>query len=291
MKKTYTQKTLKAPAHLKGIGVHSGASVDLGLLPADINHGIKFQRTDIDANNIIDATYDLVSDTRMSTTLTNAHGASVSTVEHLMSALAGYGITNCLIKVSGPEIPIMDGSAQDFCDAIKTAGIENQQHEQQAIEILQPIHVESGDSWAELSPSLGRSFTVNFDFSKRLPSALEQSQDISFNLDEENFHLLFAKARTFGLYEDARKVQAMGLAKGASLDNTIIIKDDGVLNAEGLRHPNEFSQHKVLDAIGDLALCDHYIVGAYCAYNGSHDLNNKLLRKLFATPDAWKHTK
>lgn len=289
MKKTYIQKTLKAPALLKGVGVHSGAPVDLELVPAGINHGIKFQRTDITTDNVIDATYDLVSDTRMSTTLTNAHGASISTVEHLMSALAGYGITNCLIKVSGPEIPIMDGSAQDFCDSIQAAGLDNQQCDKQTIKIVHTIRVEYGDSWAELSPSSDRTFTVNFDFSKRLPRALEQSQDISFNLDEGNFHLLFAKARTFGLYDDARKVQAMGLAKGASLDNTIIIKDDGILNPEGLRHPDEFSQHKILDAIGDLALCNNNIIGAYASYNGSHDLNNKLLHKLFNTPDAWKN--
>ena len=204
MKKRYTQKTLKAPAILKGIGVHSGAPVDLELHPAATDHAIKFQRTDIENNNIVDATYDLVSDTRMSTTLTNIHGVSISTVEHLMSALSGYGVTNCLIKVSGPEIPIMDGSAQDFCDAIQAVGIENQEYAKKSIKILQTIRVESGTSWAKFSPSPERTLTVNFDFSKRLPNTLEQSQDITFNLDNDNFHLLFAKARTFGLYEKFR---------------------------------------------------------------------------------------
>lgn len=286
MKKKYTQKTLKSPAHLNGIGVHSGTPVNLALLPAAINHGIKFQRTDIATNNIINATYDFVSDTKMSTTLTNTHGANISTVEHLMSALAGYGITNCLIKVSGPEVPIMDGSAEDFCNAIQAVGTDNQQHEKEYVKVLKDIRVESGDAWASFTPSTERTFTVNFDFLKRLPSALKQSHDVTFNLDDDNFHLFFAKARTFGLYEDARKVQAMGLAKGANLDNTIIIKDDGILNAEGLRHPDELSQHKILDAVGDLALCSHFIIGAYSAYNGSHYLNNKLLRKLFETADS-----
>ncbi|PIZ33694.1 MAG: UDP-3-O-[3-hydroxymyristoyl] N-acetylglucosamine deacetylase [Alphaproteobacteria bacterium CG_4_10_14_0_8_um_filter_37_21] len=286
MKKKYTQKTLKSPAHLNGIGVHSGTPVNLELLPAAINHGIKFQRTDIATNNIINATYDCVSDTKMSTTLSNKHGANISTVEHLMSALAGYGITNCLIKVSGPEVPIMDGSAEDFCNAIQAVGTDNQQHEKEYVKVLKDIRVESGDAWASFTPSTERTFTVNFDFLKRLPSALKQSHDVTFNLDDDNFHLFFAKARTFGLYEDARKVQAMGLAKGANLDNTIIIKDEGILNPEGLRHPDELSQHKILDAVGDLALCSNFIIGAYSAYNGSHYLNNKLLRKLFDTADS-----
>ncbi|HCU06155.1 MAG TPA: UDP-3-O-[3-hydroxymyristoyl] N-acetylglucosamine deacetylase [Holosporales bacterium] len=290
MKKIYRQKTLQAPVRLQGIGVHSGTSINLALMPASVDHGIKFQRTDVDAHNLIEATYNLVSDTKMSTTLTNENGVSISTVEHLMAALSGYGITNCLIQVSGSEIPIMDGSAQNFCHAIQTAGIKTQEKSTQSVKVLKTIRVTAGTSWAELSPSSERTFTINFDFSNRLPSTLKQSKDITFNLEDEDFHLLFAKARTFGLFEDAQKVQAMGLAKGASLDNTIIIKDEGVLNPEGLRHPDEFSHHKILDAIGDLALCDQTIMGAYTAYNGSHDLNNKLLRALFNTPSAWKNT-
>jgi UDP-3-O-[3-hydroxymyristoyl] N-acetylglucosamine deacetylase len=288
MKKIYRQKTLKSPVHLQGIGVHSGASVNLALIPAAVDHGIKFQRTDVGMHTLIDATYNLVSDTKMSTTLTNENGVSVSTVEHLMAALSSYGITNCLVQVSGPEIPIMDGSAQDFCHAIQTAGINAQEKSANTIKVLDTIRVTAGTSWAELSPYLERTFTINFDFSNRLPHALRQSKDITFNLEDENFHLLFAKARTFGLFEDAQKVQAMGLAKGASLDNTIIIKDNGILNPEGLRHPDEFSHHKILDAIGDLALCGHNIIGSYKAYNGSHELNNKLLRTLLNTPNAWQ---
>lgn len=290
MKKIYVQKTINASINLQGIGVHSGTSVSLNLLPASADHGIKFQRTDVDTHSLINATYDLVSDTKMSTTLTNKNGVSVSTVEHLMAALSGCGITNCLIQVSGPEIPIMDGSAQDFCHAIQSAGIKTQENVTKTIEALETIRVRSGSSWAELSPSAERTFTINFDFSNRLPSTLQQSKDITFNLDDGTFHLLFAKARTFGLFEDAQKVQALGLAKGASLDNTIIIKDDGVLNPEGLRHPDELSHHKILDAIGDLALCEFNILAAYTAYNGSHDLNNKLLRTLFETPSAWQNT-
>lgn len=289
MKKIYRQKTLKSPVRLQGIGVHSGTSVDLTLVPAAENHGILFQRTDVEMHNLIHATYDFVSDTKMSTTLTNENGVSVSTIEHLMAALSGYGITNCLVQVSGPEIPIMDGSAQDFCHAIQTVGITTQEKVTNTITVLETIRVTTGTSWAELSPSAERTFTINFDFSNRLPHTLKQSQNILFNLEDESFHLLFAKARTFGLFEDAQKVKAMGLAKGANLNNTIIIKDDCVLNPEGLRHPDEFSHHKIVDAIGDLALCCQPIVGAYKAYNGSHALNNNLLRTLFNTPTAWKY--
>lgn len=281
------QATLLDKVHLKGVGVHSGREIQLTLNPAVENTGIVFERTDVQGSNQIEAIFNRVSDTKMSTSISNQDGVTVSTIEHLMAALSGLGVTNCLVQVSGPEIPILDGSSLQFCQAILAKGVSYQNEKARSIDVLKTIRVEQGKSWAELRPATTRQFHVEFDFGARIPAKLKQSPVVSFDQDQQAFHQVLSHARTFGLYEDAEKIQSLGLAKGAGLHNTIIIKDEGILNEDGLRHPDEFAQHKILDAMGDLALSSFRIVGAYHAYNGSHSLNNQLVRKLFMTPNAW----
>lgn len=279
---SYFQQTLNNAITLHGVGVHSGLPVELCIKPAPLDHGIIFYRSDISDSQPIPALYHLVTDTRMSTTLTNQAGHAVSTVEHLMAALSGSGITNCAIYVSGPEIPIMDGSSHIFSRAIAQIGLCAQQAEAPALWIEHSLKIETPNSWVKIDPSPYRQFTVTFDLYQKLPQSMQQTANVCFNMSRESFSDTIAHARTFGLYDDAQKIQAAGLAKGASLDNTIIIYEEGVMNEGGLRHPDELAQHKILDAVGDLALSSALIIGAYSAYNGSHDLNNQLMRKIFS---------
>ncbi|CAO5678120.1 MAG: UDP-3-O-acyl-N-acetylglucosamine deacetylase [Holosporales bacterium] len=281
------QATLLNSFKMAGIGVHSGKEITLTLEPSEVNTGIVFERTDVLENNKISALFDSVTSTTMCTQISNKFGVSVSTIEHLMAALSGCGVKNCLIKINGPEVPIMDGSARPFCDAILSIGVGFQPEKVKVLKIIKPIHVQNGSSYAELRPSDNRSFNMHFDFYGRMPKNLQKDHTLSFDLDNDSFHSLLAHARTFGFYEDAEKLIKNGLAKGASLKNTIIIQDQKVLNEEGLRSKNEFIEHKILDAIGDLALSNFHILGAYHAYNGSHAINNSLMRHLFKSIDSW----
>jgi UDP-3-O-[3-hydroxymyristoyl] N-acetylglucosamine deacetylase len=278
------QKTLKQSIEFSGVGVHSGAIVKLVLEPACVDFGIFFKRSDLEKSLPIKASFDNVTDTLMSTTLTGKDNAKVSTVEHLMAALSGCGITNCLISISGPEMPIMDGSALSFCDVIKKTGIQEQNKSSLTIQILKPIFVGDVHAWVKLIPSHDRTFTMTFDFYGKIPKDLIPAQTYHFNMDTEDFCDHIAHARTFGLYEDGERLQKMGLAKGANLDNTVIIKEGAFFNEEGLRSPHELIEHKILDAIGDLALAPYPLILGYEAYNGSHMLNNKILRLLFDDP-------
>lgn len=279
--KSMEQKTLKQSVEFSGIGVHSGIVVKLNLEPASIDCGIFFNRSDIPNDSAIKATFDNVTDTMMSTTLTGENRASVSTVEHLMAALSGCGITNCLISTSGQEMPIMDGSALPFCDIIKKVGIQDQQKPSKKIKVLKTIFVGNDHSWVKLTPSTERIFSMTFDFYGKIPKELLQSKTYHFNMDKEVFCNQIAHARTFGLYEDAERLQKMGLARGANLENTVIVKNGLFLNENGLRDPDELIKHKILDAIGDLALSPYPLITHYEAYNASHTLNNKILRLLF----------
>jgi UDP-3-O-[3-hydroxymyristoyl] N-acetylglucosamine deacetylase len=281
------QTTILSPFKMTGIGVHSGAEITIILEPSDLDTGIIFERSDLEENNIIPAVFDNVTSTMMSTTLSNADGVSVSTVEHLMAALSGCGVTNCKIKVSGAELPIMDGSSLPFCEAINSCGIKIMPEKVKTLKIIKTVRVETKNSWAEIRPFETREFNMHFDFYGRMPKNLLENDSLSFNLDNNSFSALIAHARTFGFFDDALMLQEKGLAKGASVKNTIVIKDDGVLNEEGLRHDDEFIQHKLLDAIGDLALSNFHIIGAYHAYNGGHNLNNLLMRELFKSIDSW----
>ncbi len=274
------QRTLGKACSCTGVGVHSGASVHLTLKPATPNTGFVFVRTDVDSvHNKIPAIYSAVTDTRMCTTLTNAYGISISTVEHVVAALAGAGLTNAIIEVSGPEVPIMDGSSVIFSQMIQDGGIVFQDVGTPWVRILKPVRVSEGTAWAEYTPSHDRFISIDFDAHGRL-----NGQSFTFHWDQDDFADIISSARTFGFYEDAEKLWAAGLAKGASLDNTVVIHDNKVMNEEGLRSDDELVRHKILDAVGDLGLAGCLIYGHFRGYNSGHGLNNKLLRAVFSNP-------
>mgnify|MGYP000305322425 CR=1 FL=1 len=281
------QSTLGMTVSCKGIGVHSGKAVSLTLSPGEIDSGYVFIRTDVPTNNKILGRFDQVVDTQMCTKLANEAGISVSTVEHVAAALAGAHITNAVIKVSGPEIPIMDGSSAKFSELIERAGIHPQKSSVRSLRILKPIRVTCGSAYAEFVPSEERLITLTFDGHGRLKD-LAVVKELTFDWDHDDFSDFLADARTFGFYDDAQKLLAMGLAKGASLENTVVIQGENtVMNPEGLRSTDELVRHKILDAVGDLALAGVRIEGHFRGFNSGHALNNQLLRALFNTPDTW----
>lgn len=281
------QKTLAQSVSCVGVGVHSGKSASLTLCPALEDTGYVFIRTDITSfKNKIQARYDSVVDTMMCTKIANSYGVSVSTIEHVIAALSGANITNVIIEVNGPEVPIMDGSSAAFSKMIERAGIQIQDSCVPTLKILKPVKVTHGNASAEFVPSEERIISVRFDGHERLQNLMDDTE-FSFDLDADDFSELLSDARTFGFYEDAEKLWAAGLAKGASLENTIVIQNEKVMNEGGLRSRDEFIRHKVLDAVGDLALAGVTIVGHFKGINSGHALNNQLLRVLFATPDAW----
>ncbi len=276
------QATLASSCIFKGIGVHSAAPVTMRILPAAPHSGIRFVRTDItDTNNMIPATYDAVTNTRMSTTITNSEKISVSTVEHVMAALSGCSITNAIIEIDGPEVPIMDGSSTLYTQMFLKVGTTTQTTLQPIIRVTQTVRVENDTGFVQFTPDTSRKFSIFFDFAGRFKGT-DFENGCSFHLGADSFHDALSNARTFGLYEDGLHLQAIGLAKGASLENTVVLKDLKVLNHQGLRSKDELTRHKMLDVIGDMALSPAAIIGCYEAYNPSHELNNLLLRKLFA---------
>ncbi len=278
------QATLARAVSCVGVGVHSGKTTNLTLRPAPSGSGFLFVRSDIDGNqNKISGIYHAVTDTRMCTTLTNEHGISISTVEHVLAALAGADISNAIIEVDGPEVPIMDGSSVLFSQMILDAGIAPQETTVPWIRILKTVRVSEGNAWAEYVPSNERIISVVFDAHGRL-----EKQSFNFQWDQESFEEIISSARTFGFYEDAEKLWNAGLAKGASLENTVVIHDNKIMNEEGLRSDDELVRHKVLDAVGDLSLAGYYIYGKFQGYNSGHGLNNKLLRALFSQPDCFE---
>jgi UDP-3-O-[3-hydroxymyristoyl] N-acetylglucosamine deacetylase len=279
------QKTLGKAVECSGIGVHSGERVTMRLCPAPENHGIVFVRTDlVNGARTIAARWDNVIDTRMCTVIGNDHGGKVATIEHLMAALSACGIDNALIEIDGGEVPVMDGSSDSFVFLIDVAGVVEQAAPRKEIEILAPVEIEQNGKRASLSPDDASrySVTINFD---RAP-ILTQSCDIV--LSRHAFKNDISRARTFGFFEEVEQMQKAGLARGGSLDNAVVIKGNEILNQDGLRYSNEFARHKVLDAIGDLALAGMPIRGHFDGYCTGHALNNTLLRALFARPDAWR---
>jgi UDP-3-O-[3-hydroxymyristoyl] N-acetylglucosamine deacetylase len=279
------QATLARSFECKGIGVHSAKPATLSVFPEKPDTGIYFVRTDIShKNNIIPAAYHLVTHTQMSTVLTNKEGVSISTVEHLMAALEGCGVHNARIEVDGPEMPIMDGSSEAFVACIRRVGLMQSMHDRKAVRLFKKVRVSQGESWASLTPALSPALTMHFDFHKRL----DKTYAFHFDVASDSFDDALAKARTLGFYDDAEKLWAMGLAKGSSLENTVVIKDNTIMNPEGLRFDDEMVRHKVLDAIGDLALAGHTLLGHYESYNGGHGLNNQLLHTLFSDTHAYQ---
>lgn len=282
------QKTIAREIIIEGVGLHSGKAACLTLKPAEENTGIVFYRTDItDKNNKIPARWDHVVDTRMNTCLGNEAGVAISTVEHFMGALSAYGITNLVVELNGPEMPVMDGSARDFVNSIEQAGIQTQSALAKAIKVLKPVRFEYGKGAStELLPAdEGLTLDLEIDFPQ---TKVIGHQQISFNLTESEFKKLVAPARTFGFVSELEQLRAMGLAQGASLENAIAIQGDEVLNPGGLRDANEFVEHKVLDAVGDLYEAGMPIIGRFKGVKSGHFHNNQILRTLFADSNNYE---
>jgi UDP-3-O-[3-hydroxymyristoyl] N-acetylglucosamine deacetylase len=288
----WRQRTLKAAIGCVGVGVHSGQRVNLTLRPAAENHGIVFRRTDLGHN--IKARFENVCDTRLCTSLADpaVPSARVGTVEHIMAALSGLGIDNVLIEVDGPEIPILDGSSAPFVFLMDCAGITEQDAPRQAIEVRETIRVAAGDSWAELRP-LGPSArsahpVLELDLSIDFAASAIGRQSCSLRLTPQSFRHQIAAARTFTQAHEVEQLRAAGLARGGSLDNAIVVDGADILNVGGLRMESEFANHKMLDAVGDLALAGGPLHARFIAHRTGHDLNNKLLRALFGDAEAWR---
>ena len=279
------QRTLKRSIRFSGVGLHTGNTITMTLAPAPAGHGIEFVRSDLrGAAAVVPAQWDNVIDTRMCTVVGNAEGTRIGTIEHIMGALNGCGIDNAVITLDGPEIAIMDGSAAPFVEAIDAAGIDETAMPRRAIRVLKPVMVQEGDKWAELLPGERVSYAFDIDFE----SAAISRQSLVLDLSPESFRNEIGGARTFGFLHEVEMLKKMGLARGGSLDNAIVISGDRVINAEGLRFQDEFVRHKILDAVGDLYLAGSPIIGRFVGHRSGHALNNKLLRALFADATAWR---
>lgn len=279
------QRTLKNAIRAKGVGLHTGRKVQLTLRPAAPNTGIVFRRTDLPLPVDIPARAENVGYTVLSTTLVK-DGAKVSTVEHLLSALAGLGIDNAYVDVSAPEVPIMDGSAGPFVFLIQSAGIQDQQAPKRFLRIKRSVHVEEGDKWARFEPFEG--FRVGFEIDFRHPFFESGRQRAVVDFGVTSFVREVSRARTFGFMREIEQLRARELALGGSLDNAVVLDEYRVLNQDGLRYEDECVKHKILDAIGDLYLLGHGLIGAFHGHKSGHCLNNKLLRTLLARRDAWE---
>ncbi len=281
---TRMQNTLNNIIELSGIGLHSGRTVSMRLVPADVDHGIVFKRIDKEeGKNLIPAKHDLVTDTRLCTMITNEHGANVGTIEHLMAALRGCGVDNVLVEIDAAEVPVMDGSSIVFVQAIDATGIKEQKAARRAIKILKDITVQDGNKWVRLSPSTIPVYKGRIEFAH----ADIGVQEYALKLINGNFRHDVADCRTFGFLKEAEMLRAAGLGLGGSLENAIILDEYGVMNPEGLRCTDEFIRHKILDAVGDLALAGTTILGTYEGHKAGHALNNAILHALFADDSAW----
>lgn len=280
------QRTLKEMVKTTGVGLHSGRKVTLTLRPAPANTGIIYRRTDLNPPVDFPSNADSVRDTMLCTALVNDDGIRISTVEHLNAALAGMGVDNIIIEVDAPEIPIMDGSASPFVYLLQSAGIETQNAAKRFIRIKKPVRIEDGDKWAELVPYAGfrMDFAIEFDH----PAISSDHQHMLFDFSSQGFIKDISRARTFGFMKDIEYLQSQNLCLGGSFDNAIVLDEFQILNKDGLRYNNEFVTHKVLDAIGDLYMSGHSIVGELRAFKTGHALNNQLLRALLANQDAWE---
>lgn len=278
------QSTIAREIELKGVGVHSGAPVSVVLHPAEADVGHRFmvsKRGRIIAE--IPANVDQVKNLTLCTVIGDETGVTVGTVEHLLAALRGLGVDNCYIEIEGKEVPIMDGSSQAFVAAIDDVGIRSLTAARKYIKVLKPIRVDEGDCWGELVPHSGFHLDVQIDFDAKVIGSQRMSSEMSPGV----FRNELSRARTFGFMSDVEKLWKAGLALGASLDNSVAIGDDKIINPEGLRYPKEFVRHKMLDAVGDLALAGRPILGSYRSVRGGHRLNAHVLKALFADSSAW----
>ena len=272
------QQTIKSDISLKGIGLHSGKMVNVSIQPSNGNSGIKFIRTDLIKDNIIDALWSNVSSTTLCTTISNEKGISVSTIEHLMSALSGMHVDNVNILIDGSEVPIMDGSSLPFVELLESSGIETQDLDRKIILVKKEIVVSGNNSYAKILPNNQFSVDFEIDFS----SQLINKQACQLQLINGNYKSDISSARTFGFEKDVDHLRANGLALGGSLDNAVVVGETHILNKEGLRFKDEFVRHKILDSIGDLYLAGSPIQGYFFGSRSGHFLNNQLLRKLFS---------
>ncbi|MCS6785690.1 MAG: UDP-3-O-acyl-N-acetylglucosamine deacetylase [Thiobacillaceae bacterium] len=279
------QRTIKTLIRTTGVGLHTGCKVELVLRPAQPDTGIVFHRLDVEPPVDIPVAPERVTDTRLCSTIERG-GVKIATVEHLMSALAGLGVDNIHIDLSGPEVPILDGSAAPFVYLLQSAGLQEQEALKRYIRVKRTVRVEDGDKWAELSPHEGfrLSFRIDFDH----PVLARSARAVSIDFAQHAYVKELSRARTFGFMRDVEHLRSVGLARGGTLDNAVVMDDYRVLNEEGLRYADEFVKHKVLDAIGDLYLAGHPLIGAYAAYKSGHGLNNRLLRALIADNSAWE---
>lgn len=276
------QRTINKDVTISGVGLHSGKIANVKLMPAKENSGITFVRSDIAKNNEIKANFVNVSEVLYSTKLSNESGASVSTIEHLMAALWAMKITNLTIEIDSEETPIMSGSAQDFIFLIECVGWKKQNAPRKVIKIIKDVSIEAENRSILVTQS--SDFKATFKITNAPSIISDNEQEYTFDVSKQSFINDISLARTFCRFEDIEKLKSMNLAKGGSLENAVVIKENSVLNENGLNYQNECVRHKILDLVGDISLCDYYIQGHFIALNSGHELNNKLMRKIFSDP-------
>ena len=279
------QKTIKESIQLEGVGLHNGIKVNLSLHPAEANSGILFKRIDVDnPKNIIEASYKNVSSSALCTKIKNSYGVSVSTIEHLMAAFYGEGIDNVLVEVDAPEIPIMDGSAFDFVEAIRSVGTQEQNYSKKFIKVLKKVEVKDAGKHISIEP-LMKDLIIDFEIVYKNP--LIRTRRKEFKLSNGNLNSIY-NSRTFCLYEDIDQIKKQGLAKGGSLENAIVVMENKILNEDGLRNRHEFIDHKILDCMGDLMLSGYRIFGHVKTSQGGHQLTTALLKEFFSNKTNWE---
>ena len=271
------QKTVKKPVHVSGVGLHTGSIVEMKILPSDPNTGIVFKRVDLKNNNIVIPSVYNVTNTNLCTTVSNEFGVKVSTIEHLMGAMYGVGVDNALIEINSEEVPILDGSAKDFVDLFLESGFEVSQTPIKLIKIENKVSIKQGPKYISIDKT---KVSLDIDFEIKYSNSFIGTQRNRINVYEHDLKDIY-NARTFCLYEDVEKLRQIGLAKGGSLDNAIVVKNNKILNEGGLRNKLEFVNHKILDCIGDLYLTGHKIIGSIKCSQGGHSLTNQLLREIF----------
>ena len=279
--KLLTQKTVKSPVNFSGIGLHSGKISNISLKPSEPNSGIIFKRTDLKINNIVLPNFSNVNNTVLNTTISNEYGVKVSTIEHLMGALFGLGVDNVLIEIDSEEVPILDGSAKEFIEKILLSGLEKSEAPIKIIKINKKVTYKDDEKFISIEPS---KLSLEIDFELKYQNPIIGNQKNKINIYEDDLTDIF-NSRTFCLYEDVEKIREIGLAKGGSLDNAIVVKDDKVLNQNGLRNSLEFVNHKILDCVGDLYTSGYRMVASIKCSQGGHFMTNQLLKKVFENKD------
>ncbi|SMN13195.1 UDP-3-O-[3-hydroxymyristoyl] N-acetylglucosamine deacetylase [Bathymodiolus heckerae thiotrophic gill symbiont] len=277
------QRTIKKAVKARGVGIHSGAMINMTLIPAKPDHGVVFKRMDV-GGKLVRAHNAFVNEVILSTSIEN-QGVKISTVEHLMSAFSALGIDNVLVELDSFEVPIMDGSSAPFIFLVQSAGIEEQKEAKKFFVIKDTIRVENNDSWAQVSPYEGFKVTLEIDFEHK--KVKESGQKLSIDFAQKSYLKEVSRARTFGYMRDVKRLQENNLALGASMDNAIALSDDDVLNEDGMRYENEFVKHKILDIVGDLYLLGSNLIGHYEGYKTGHLLNDQLLSVILDRPETW----